>query len=86
MIRILIAPAVLAILATPALAQSSTSRSFYNGSGSFAGSSVTRGNSSSFYDGQGRFSGSSIRHGNQTSIYDGRGRYSGSVINTGPRR
>jgi hypothetical protein len=39
----------------PAAAQSTT-RSFYNERGSFAGSSVTRGNSSSFYDWQGRFS------------------------------
>jgi hypothetical protein len=35
-------------------------KSFYNERGSFAGSSVTRGNSSSFYDGQGWFSGSAI--------------------------
>jgi hypothetical protein len=67
----------------PAAAQSTT-RSFYNERGSFAGSSVTRGNSSSFYDWQGRFSGSAIRHGNSTSFYDGRGRY--SSINTSPRR
>jgi YD repeat-containing protein len=53
---------------------------------SFAGSSVTRGNSSSFYDGAGRFSGSSVRHGNQTLYYDRQGRFSGSAINTGPRR
>jgi hypothetical protein len=54
--------------------------------GSFAGSSVTRGNSSSHYDGQGRFSGSSIRHGKSTSFYDRSGHYAGSVINTSPRR
>jgi hypothetical protein len=53
---------------------------------SFAGSSVTRGNSSSFYDGQGRFSGSAIRHGNSTSFYDRNGHYTGSSINTSPRR
>jgi hypothetical protein len=76
--------AITILAAVPyALAQT---RSFYNSSGSFAGSSVTRGNASSFYDGQGRFSGSSIRHGNSTSFYDGRGRYTGSVINTSPRR
>jgi hypothetical protein len=48
-----------------------------NERGSFAGSSVTRGNSTSFYDGQGR-SGTAIKHGNSTSFYDGRGRYTGS--------
>jgi hypothetical protein len=52
-----------------ASAESST-RSFYNERGSFAGSSVR----------------SAIRHGNSTSFYDGRGRYTGSSINTGPRR
>ena len=62
------------------------SRSFYDGRGSFAGSSVTRGNSSSFYDGRGSFAGSSVRHGKWESFYDGRGRYGGSVINTSPRR
>jgi hypothetical protein len=64
----------------------STLRSFYNERGSFAGSSVTRGNSSSFYDGQGRFSGSAIRHGNSTSFYDRNGHYTGSVIDTLPKR
>lgn len=76
---------LLATLVAPAKADS-VNRSFYNEHGSFAGSSVTRGNSSSFYDGQGRFSGSAIRHGNSTSFYDGRGRYTGSSINTSPRR
>jgi hypothetical protein len=74
------------VFASAAEAQSSSSRSFYDGRGSFAGSSVTRGNTTSFSDGRGRFSGSAIRHGNGTSFYDARGRYSGSSINTGPRR
>jgi hypothetical protein len=52
-----------------AQAQTST-RSFYNERGSFAGSSVTRGNSSSFYDGQGRFAGSAVRHGKWMTFYD----------------
>jgi hypothetical protein len=77
--------ALIVALVMPAKADS-ISRSFYNERGSFAGSSVTRGNSSSFYDGQGRFSGSAIKHGNSTSFYDGRGRYTGAVINTSPRR
>jgi hypothetical protein len=64
----------------------SINRSFYNERGSFAGSSITRGNSGSFYDGAGRFSGSSIKHGNSTSYYDHQGRYTGSSINTSPRR
>jgi hypothetical protein len=76
---------LLATLMAPAKADS-VNRSFYNEHGSFAGSSVTRGNSSSFYDGAGRFSGSAIRHGKWTSFYDGRGRYTGSSINTSPRR
>jgi hypothetical protein len=69
-----------------ASAESSISRSFYNGNGTFAGSSVTRGKSTSFYDHQGRFAGSSINYGRSTSFYDGRGRFTGSSINTGPRR
>ena len=72
-------------LMTQAKAQSTT-RSFYDNRGSFAGSSVTRGNSTSFSDGQGRFSGSAIRHGNSTSFYDKSGHYTGSSINTSPKR
>jgi hypothetical protein len=67
-------------------AADSVNRSFYNGNGSFAGSSVTRGKSTSFYDGRGSFAGTSIRHGNQTRTYDGCGHYTGSIIHTGPRR
>ena len=64
-----------------------TTRSFYDSHGSFAGQSFTRGNSTSFSDGQGRFSGSAIRNSNgTTSFYDGRGRFTGSSIDTGPRR
>jgi hypothetical protein len=64
----------------------SINRSFYNERGSFAGSSVQRGNGTSFYDSRGSFDGSAIRHGKWTSFYDGRGRYTGSSINTSPRR
>jgi hypothetical protein len=79
--------AALALLAaTPHVLAQTSARSFYGSNGSFAGSSVTRGNSTSFYDSQGRFSGSSIQHGNSKSFYDGRGRYTGSSIDTGPRR
>jgi hypothetical protein len=75
------------LLAFVAVAGAQTStKSFYNKNGSFAGSSVTRGNSSSFYNERGSFAGSAIRHGNSTSFYDGHGRYTGSSINTGPRR
>jgi hypothetical protein len=77
--------AVLAVMAQTASADS-INRSFYDKSGSFAGSSVSRGNSDSFYDKSGRFSGSSIQHGNQRSFYDGSGRYSGSTTITSPRR
>ena len=58
----LVATATLAALMTSAAAQTST-RSYYNSQGSFAGQSFQRGNSTSFSDGQGRFSGSAIRHG-----------------------
>jgi hypothetical protein len=61
-------------------------RSFYDGQGQFAGSSVTRGNSSSFYGSNGSFTGSSVRNGNSRSFYDDQGRFVGSSINTGPRR
>jgi hypothetical protein len=80
-----LAAAIALALLDPAAAQTST-RSFYNERGSFAGQSFTRGNCTSFSDGQGRFSGSAIRHGNSTSFYDGRGRYTGSVINISPKR
>lgn len=75
----------IAVLITRANAQSTT-RSFYDNRGSFAGSSVTRGNSTSFSDGRGRFSGSAIWHGNSMSFYDRSGRYTGSVTNTSQRR
>jgi hypothetical protein len=78
----------IALLAGSAVAQAQTSstRWFYNGNGSFVGSAVRRGKSTSFYDSQGRFSGSSISYGRSTSFYDGRGRFTGSVIDTSPRR
>jgi hypothetical protein len=59
------------------------SRSFYDRSGGFAGSSATRGNSSSFYDKSGRFDGSAIRNSDgTTSFYDKSGRFIGSSTNT----
>ena len=76
---------LLATMFTPAKAES-VSKSFYNSNGSFAGSSIRRGNSGSYYDGAGRFSGSSVTRGNSTSYYDNAGRYSGSTIDRGPRR
>jgi hypothetical protein len=57
--RTLLIIAVLAFSA-PVAAEPSTTRSFYDNRGSFAGQSFTRGNSTSFSDGQGRFSGSAI--------------------------
>jgi opacity protein-like surface antigen len=86
-----LAAAALAALMTSAAAQTST-RSFYDNRGSFAGGIVwngqswTRGNTTSFSNGRGQLSGFAIRHGNSTSFYDGRGRYIGSGINTSPRR
>jgi hypothetical protein len=84
-----LATAITLALLGQAAAQSSTTRSFYDGRGRnlvWNGQSWTRGNTTSFSDGRGRFSGSAIRHGNSTSFYDGRGRYIGSSINTSPRR
>ena len=77
---------VLATFASAGQAQSTTTRSFYNSSGSFAGSSTTRGTSSSFYNGSGAFAGSATRQGKWTNFYDSQGRYSGTSIGTSPRR
>ena len=66
---------------------SAQTRSFYDRNGSFAGSSVTRGNSTSFTDRNGRFDGTAIQNSNgTTSFYDRNGRYTGSTVNTTPRR
>ena len=65
---------VLATFASAGQAQSTTTRSFYNSSGSFAGSSTTRGTSSSFYNGSGAFAGSATRQGKWTNFYDSQGR------------
>jgi hypothetical protein len=71
-----------ASLMAPAKAETQT-RSFYNGNGSFAGSSVTRGSSTSVYDRNGRFDGSVIRNSNgTTSVYDKSGHFTGSSTNT----
>jgi hypothetical protein len=53
---------ILATVLLPSLAfgQSSISRSFYDRNGSFAGSSVTRGNETSFTDRNGRFNGTAL--------------------------
>jgi hypothetical protein len=76
--HILTAIALLVAAALPMKA-SAQQRSFYDGRGSFAGSSVTRGHSTSVYDRSGRFDGSIIRNSNGTnSYYDGRGRFTGS--------
>jgi len=74
---------VLAAMAIPASAQTA-SRTYYDGQGRFAGSSVTRGSSSSFYGSNGQFAGSAIRNGNTSSFYDAQGRFVGTSI--GPRR
>jgi hypothetical protein len=78
---------VLATVLLPSLAFGQTSRSFYDRNGSFAGSSVTRGNSTSFTDRNGRFDGAAIRNSDgTTSFYDKSGHFTGSVTNTTPRR
>jgi hypothetical protein len=76
---LMFATAVGILAAAPYASAQTGSRSFYDGRGSFAGSSVTRGNSTSVYDRSGRFDGSIIRNSNgTTSYYDGRGRFTGS--------
>jgi hypothetical protein len=82
---LMFATAVGILAATPYA--SAQTRSFYDQRGSFAGSSVTRGNSTSAYDARGSFAGTAIRNSNgTTSFYDGRGSFVGSRVNTGPRR
>jgi hypothetical protein len=87
MTRVLIAAAAtFGILAATENAEAQQ-RSFYDARGSFAGSTVERGNSTSVYDRNGRFDGSIVRNNNGTSsYYDGRGRFSGSSTSTGSRR
>ena len=80
---------ILATVLLPSLAfgQSSTSRSFYDRNGSFAGSGVTRGNQTTFTDRNGRFDGTAMRNSDgTTSFYDRNGRFTGSSTNTSPRR
>jgi hypothetical protein len=82
----LIIIALIAWLAA-ARAEPSSSRSFYDRNGSFAGSSVTRGNSTSFTDRNGHFDGTAIRNSNgTTSFYDRNGHFTGSSTDTTPRR
>jgi hypothetical protein len=58
-------------------------RSFYDRSGSFAGSSNSHGNASSFYDRGGKFSGSAIHNSDgTTSYFDQSGKFRGSSTNT----
>jgi len=67
----------------PAKAEPSSSRSYYDKGGSFAGSTITRGNSTNAYDKSGHLSGTVIRNSNGTSsFYDGRGHFTGSSVNT----
>jgi hypothetical protein len=89
MLALLPAWIIIALIAwlASALAEPSTSRSFYDRNGSFAGSLVTRGNETSFTDRNGRFDGTTIRNSDgTTSFYDKNGHFTGSVINTTPRR
>ena len=75
----LCAASVAILAAAPYASAESTTRSFYDSRGSFAGSSVTRGNSTNVYDHSGRFDGSIIRNNNGTrSFYNRSGRFSGS--------
>lgn len=79
------AAVALVLTATAAFAEPSLSRSFYDNRGSFAGSSVTRGNATSVYDRNGRFDGTVIRNSDGTnSFYDRNGHFTGSITNTTP--
>jgi hypothetical protein len=85
--KYLLALATLVLVATNAGAEPSTSRSFYDRNGSFAGSSSTHGNSTSFTDRNGRFDGTSIKNSDgTTSVYDRNGHFVGSSTNTGERK
>ena len=85
--KVLASLVLIGATATAALAEPSTSRSFYDRNGSFAGSSVTRGNQTTFTERNGRFDGSAIRNSDgTTSFYDRNGHFTGSVINATPRR
>jgi len=86
MTKCFLAAAIALALIGQAEAQSTTTRSFYDRNGSFAGQSFTYGRSTSYSDRTGSYSGSSIRHGNSTSFYNKNGSYIGSTVNTGPRR
>ena len=69
-----------ALLSQAAAEPRQTSRSFYDRSGSFAGSSQTRGNTTSFTDRSGHFSGSAIRNSDGTiSFYNRNGHFTGSI-------
>ena len=87
MTRLTLATALLAAL-IPAFAGTSSpanagSLSFYGRNGSYAGSSITRGNYSTFTDAGGRYIGSSIRSGRTTTIYGANGSRAGSITRTG---
>lgn len=78
--------ALVAVLISASAAQAqSSSRSFYDKNGSFAGSSSTynAGKNTSAYDRNGSFAGSAIRNSNGTSsFYDKNGHFTGSSVNT----
>jgi hypothetical protein len=80
MIRLLTCAALIAALTATAAAGS---RSYYNANGSYAGSSITRGNYSTFTDGGGRYVGSSVTRGRTTVIYGANGSRAGSSVRTG---
>jgi hypothetical protein len=58
-------------------------RSYYDRSGSFAGSSIDHGKDASFYDRNGHFSGTAVRNSDgSTSLYDKSGHFTGSSKST----
>lgn len=83
----LTAAAILLASCLMANAQTTTNtKSFWDGSGHFAGSSSSHQNSTSFSDRDGKFAGSSIKNSDgTTSIYDNHGHFTGSITNTSPQ-
>ena len=79
---LLYAAALLATLTVPAAAGST---SYYNRNGSYAGSSLTRGNFTTYTNAGGAYAGSSVRIGRTTILYGANGSRVGSSTRTGRR-
>src|SRR5262249_48568329 len=65
---VMFAAALLVLVAEPASAAQSTTPSFYDGNGGYAGSFVTQGNNTSFYS-NGHFVGRAVRNNDGTTSF-----------------